>query len=143
MTSELILIALLWGSVGGFLALHALANLLAVGFCLHGLLRTRWRRLVQKAAAGGVKYVVNLKLLGRTGCYTLLFFLLLQWMDGLVRHKYGFTYADVQVVIAGLAACAVLAVGCKSAYRRLEDIWKMSHQFDYAERRQRTRLLKS
>jgi hypothetical protein len=142
MTIQMILAALLWGSVGGFLALQILANLLAAGFCLHGLLLTRWKRLAKKGALGAVKYTVNLKLLARVAAYGLLFFLLLTAGDDLVRGAFRFAYAGTPLLLAGGSAAAVVLVCSRRLLRRLTLIWKMSHQFDYAERRQRTRMLK-
>ena len=142
MTSKLILISLLWGAVGGFLALHAFANLFAAGFCLHGLLLTRWKRLAKKAASGLVKYGINLKLLFKVGCYAFLFSLALQWGDDFVQDKYRFVYLGAPLAVAGSAAAAVVAVSARRMWRRLVVIWKMSHQFDFAERRQRTQMLK-
>ncbi len=143
MTTKLVLVALLWGTVGGFLILHTFANLLAVGFCLHGLLMTRWKRLAKKVTIGAVKYSINLKVLLRVACYALLSVVLLQMGDEFVRREFRYAYVGHQAVLAGIAAFAVLAVNFKSVRRRLTDIWKMSHQFDYAERRQRTRMLRS
>ncbi len=142
MTSQMTLVALLWGAVGGFLALQSLANLLAVGFCLHGLLLTRWKRLAKKGALGAINYTVNLKLLVRVAGYGLLFFLLLKTGDGLVRREFRFGYVGTPLLLAGSTAFLVVSVCFRAVLRRLAVVWKMSHQFDYAERRQRTRMLK-
>ena len=143
MTGKLIFGALCWGAAGGFLALQAAANLLAAGFCLHGLLMTRWKRLRRKGAAGAVKYSVNLRLLGKVAGYALLFFLLWQWGDAFARQQFRFTYHGPTILWAGAAALLVSGLSARATWRRLADIWKMSHRVDYAERRQRTRMLKS
>ena len=75
-----ITVALLWGAISGLLAIHSLANLLATGFCLHGILMTRWKRLTHKAATGVVRYGINLRLLLRVVFYTLLFGGLLSYL---------------------------------------------------------------
>ncbi len=143
MTSSQILVALLWGATGGFFATQALANLVAVGFCLHGILLTRWKRLRRKAAIGTVNYNINLKLLCRVGAYAMLSVIVLQWGDEFVRREYRFKYIGVQVAVSGLMAGSIFAVCGRSVWYRLQVVWKMSHQFDYAERRERTRMLKS
>lgn len=48
MSTNSIFIAILWGALSGVLAIQLLSNLLAVLFCLHGLLLTRWKRLAKK-----------------------------------------------------------------------------------------------
>ncbi len=142
MTAQLFLVALLWGGLGGFLVLNAFINLLAVGFCLHGLLMTRWQRLAKKVSIGAVKYSVNLKLLLQVGVFALLCVVFLQMGDEFVRRKFHYTYLGSQAAVTGITALLVVAAGFKSLRRRLKDLWKISHKFDFAERRQRTRMLK-
>lgn len=142
MTTNSIITATLWGGVSGILGIQILANLLALCFCLHGLLMTRWKRLAKKAT-GQIKYSVNLQLLFRLSLYTLLFVALLRFGDSYVRHKFWFEYRDNTLILFS-AMSIVAALGFLPATsRRLRVIWRMSHEFDYAERRQRTRMLKS
>ncbi len=142
MTFNTVMTAIIWGTLAGVLAIHLLANLLALLFCLHGLLKTRWKRLVKKAAPGLVRYSTILPLMLRIGLYSLLFALLLQFGDSYVRRQFWFEYR-------GSAATLFFAVVTISALcflpkvvARLRVVWKMSHQIDYAQRRQRTRMLK-
>ena len=136
-------IALLWGAISGLLVIHLLANLLAVLFCLHGVILTRWKRLANKAAPGVVKYDINLNLLVRASCFALLFAVLLSLGDELVRKQFQFRYSGNILYLFSAAAIVSAAVRCNSTFKKLQIIWRMSHNFDYAERRQRTKRLKN
>lgn len=143
MTSATIAIALLWGAVSGLLGLHLLANLLAMIFCLHGLLTTRWKRLARKATIGAIKYGINLKLLLRVSIYALLFAALLYYGDRFVRREFRFQYRDNVTLLYAAAATLAALSRLKTMWKRSQLVWRMSHEVDYAERRQRTRMLKS
>ena len=136
-------IALLWGAISGLLAIHLLANLLAVLFCLHGVILTRWKRLAHKAATGVVRYHINLRLLLRVALYALLFASLLYYGDSLIRRELGFQYNETAAMLFYAAAAAALLSRLNAMRKRSQVIWRMSHDFDYAERRQRTQMLKS
>jgi len=138
-----ITIALLWGATAGFLAIHLLANLLAVIFCLHGILLTRWKRLKHKAATGLVKYTINLRLLLRVTLYALLFGGLLYNGDLFIHKEFRLQYQGTGSIIFYLAATLAALSRLKNMRKRSKVIWRMSHDFDYAERRQRTQLLKN
>lgn len=143
MHTSTILVAAIWGGVAGLLGIHTLANLLAMGFCLHGLLLTRWKRLVKKAAPGVVKYDTNLQLLMKVSGYALLFGGLLYSGDTIVRSEFRFRYTgNAQLLFASVAALAAFS-RLKMLRKRSQIIWKMSHATGYAERRKRTKLLKS
>jgi len=143
MNTSTILVATIWGGVAGLLAIHTLANLLALGFCLHGLLLTRWKRLVKKAAPGVVKYDINLQLLLKVSLYALLCGGLLHSGDSFVRSAFRFSYTgNAQLLFATAAALAAFS-RLNALRKRSQIVWRMSHVPDYAERRKRTRLLKS
>lgn len=142
MSTNSIFIAILWGALSGVLAIQLLSNLLAVLFCLHGLLLTRWKRLAKKVT-GQIKYSINLRLLLRAALYSLLFAALLRFADSYVRHKFWFEYrGSTAILFMVVCSISVLCV-LPTTLRRLRVIWRMSHEVDFAERRQRTRLLKS
>jgi hypothetical protein len=142
MSTSTILTAIIWGALTGALGLQLLANLLALLFCLHGLLQTRWKRLSKKMT-GQVKYSTILPLMLKIALYALLFGALLHFGDDYVRRVFWFEYRQNQALLY-TATATVIAIGLlPAAWRRLRIIWRMSHEFDYAERRQRTRMLKS
>lgn len=143
MTTNTIMTAIVWGAISGVLGTQLLINLLGMLFCLHGLLQTRWKRLTHKAAAGQVKYMINLQLLLRISLYALLFAGLLQFGDNYVQRKFWFEYRDNATLLLAIFALLAAVGFLPAARRRLRVIWRMSHECDYAERRQRTRMLKS
>lgn len=142
MNATTISIAIGWGAIFGLLAIHALANLLAIIFCLHGLLLTRWKRLAKKAAIGCVKYGINLRLLLRVVLYALLFCSLLYYGDNFIRKEFRFQYHGNDAILFTVVAVIAALSRLKAMRKRSQVIWRMSHDFDYAERRQRTRMLK-
>lgn len=142
MTTNSIFIAILWGALSGYLGSQLLSNLLALLFCLHGLLLTRWKRLSKKVT-GQIKYSINLKLSLKVVLYSLLFATLLRFGDSYVRREFWFEYRGNAAILFA-AVCTVAALCFLPAIiRRLRIIWRISHEFDFAERRQRTRMLKS
>ena len=142
MNLEIIIVALIWGALSGYLILRTLGSLLAIGFCLHGLLLSRWKRLVNKAAPGQIKYSIILRLLLWVALYGLLFGFLLEIGDSLVRREFRFNYRGTGGFLWGSMAGIVAACYLRASWRRLRVIWKMTHEFGYAEKRQRTFLLK-
>ena len=142
MNTSTILVASIWGATAGLLAIHTFANLLAMGFCLHGLLMTRWKRLAKKAAPGTVKYDTNVQLLLKVAFYALLLGGLLHYGDSFVRSEFHFRYTgNAQLLFAAVAALAAFS-RLNVLRKRSHIIWRMSHVPDYAERRKRTSLLK-
>jgi hypothetical protein len=142
MNPETIVIALLWGALSGYLLIRLLDNLSAVGFCLHGLIISRWHKLASKASTGRVKSAVILPILLRVSLYSLLCAYLLHVGFQYTRQELWFDYGSrdgsFYAVIAALMALSRLP----AVRRRLNVIWKMTHEFDYADKRQRTFLLK-
>jgi len=142
MSTRIIFTAIVWGFLSGVLGVHLLSNLLAMIFCLHGLLLTRWKRLAKKVT-GQVKYGINLMLLLRVALYALLFAALLRFGDSYVRHTFWFEYRGTAVILFGSAFLIAALISLPAVKKRLSVIWRMSHEVDYAEKRQRTRILKS
>jgi hypothetical protein len=142
MSIRIIFTAIIWGFVSGLLAAHLLSNLLAVLFCLHGLLLTRWKRLAKKMT-GQVKYGINVMLLLRVILYALLFTALLRFGDSYVQQTFWFEYRGTAAILFGSAFSIAALISIPAVKKRLSVIWRMSHEVDYAEKRQRTRILKS
>jgi hypothetical protein len=139
---DTIIAALAWGVVSGYLILHVLDSALGIVFCLHGLLKSRWKRLANRCAPGQISYAIILRLLLRIALYALLYGFLLEIGDSFVRRTFGFAYRGGGGLLWAVTAGSVAALFLRATRRRLIVVWKISHQFDYAEKRQRTFLLK-
>ena len=142
MNFDTISIALTWGTLSGYLILRILDSLLAIVFCLHGLLMTRWKRLANKATPGQIKYGIILNQMLRVILYGLLFGFLLESGNNLVRREFHFSYQGSGGFLWGTMATIVAIFVLRTAWRRLIVTWKITHEFDYIEKRQRTFQLK-
>jgi len=143
MTITLMAVALCWGFIVGYLLLRGLDSLLGLGFCVHGLFARRWKKLADKNATGLVRIGPLVKLTLRLCVYLLFAGFILDSGDGFVRRTYHFSYADAQGVLFVVAAGAMCIGRFLTSVRRLKLVWRMSHEFDFAERRERTQRLKS
>lgn len=141
MSPALVIIALGWGVLWGYLALRTFDSLLGICFCLHALLRWRWKRLAGKVVTG-VKPESNLDLLVKLSLCALLFAGLIHLGDGFVRSSLRFDSSGSGGMLFWGAAAALILGWLPATRRRLVHYWRMSHQFDYAERRRRTQLLR-
>jgi hypothetical protein len=141
-TFQLILVAIIWGALSGYLMLRMLDSLIATAFCLHGLLMSRWKRLVNKASPGQIKYSIILRLLLRVTIYVMMFGFLLEVGDNVVWREFHFDYQGTAGLIWGAMAVIIAAIFSRASWRRMVVVWKMTHVFDYAEKRQRTFFLK-
>ena len=142
MNFSTISIALSWGTLSGYLILRTLDSLLALIFCMHGLLMTRWKRLANKSAPGQIKYGTILSQILRIILYGLLFGFLLESGNDFVQRKFHFNYQGAGGIIWGTMATIVVISCLRATWRRLMITWKITHKFDYAEKRQRTFQLK-
>jgi len=142
MSLSLVATALVWGLFSGYLTIRTLDSLLGLGFCLHGLLIGRWKRLAGKVATGVVKPENLLGLLFKLTLYALLFAALMRFGDEFARYNLRFEYSGSGAILFLLAAGALALSRLLATRRRLVHYWRMSHQFDYAERRHRTQLLR-
>lgn len=142
MNAESTIIALIWGALSGLLLLRILESLLATLFCLQGLLASRWKRLVNKASPGQIKYSVILNTLLRVFLFGLLFAGLYATGDALVRREFWFSYHKHDMLIWAVAAGLAVIVLLRGSWRRLAMVWKMTHHFDFAEKMKRTVMLK-
>ncbi|MHB1399451.1 MAG: hypothetical protein ACYDAI_17470 [Trichloromonadaceae bacterium] len=141
MSLAVISFSLLWGAVCGYLTLRTFDSLLGIGFCLQALLRWRWKRLAGKVVTG-VKPGSNLDLLVKLSLCALFFATLLQLGDDLARSRLRVEYAGSGGLLFWLTAAGMSIGRLPATRRRLVHYWNMSHQFDYAERRRRTQLLR-
>ncbi len=137
MNFEAIIVALIWGAVSGYLLLRALHSLLAIGICLHGMLPGSWPRLAIKATPRQVRYGIILGLLVRFVIYALLCGYLLKVGDSFVRREFQFDYLGTNGLISAAIAGITAAFFLSTSWRRLVITWKMTHEFGYAERRQK------
>jgi len=136
-------LALVWGAIAGYFMLRVVDSLVAVGYCAHGLLKVRWNRLSKKVTTGQVRPEVILRLLARVGLYALLFLVLLQLGDRYVRRTFWFEYVGSAGLTFALAAAAMFFLRLRWSWHRLRIYWRISHEYDYAEKRQRTLLLRN
>ena len=143
MSITFILIALCWGALAGYLALRGVDSLFGLLFCVHGLFERRWKKLADKNATGLVRPRLILKLALRLACYAAICGFILEAGDLFVQREYRFLYADVQGWIFAAAAGTIILSFVLNSWRRMKLVWRMTHEFDFAERRERTRLLKS
>lgn len=136
-----ICIALAWGTVAGFLLPRIIGSLLALTFCLHGLLLTHWKRLANKAATGLIRPGTLADVIFWT-CLSLVIFGTLLKLGDKISSGFGFDYHGAAALLFAAAACISGATQLRPLWRRLVTSWKMSHEYDYAERRKRTRMLR-
>ncbi len=136
------IIALTWGILSGYLVLRTLDSGLAIILCLHGLLMTRWKRLVNKATPGQIRYSIIIRLFLQAVLYGVLFSFLLKIGDNFIQRKFHFNYQGSNGLLWGAAIAIVTIIFLRASWRRLVVVWKMTHEFDYAEKRQRTFLLR-
>ncbi len=137
MNFETIMVAVGWGVISGYLLLRALHSLLAIAICLHGMLPGRWERLAMKATPRQVRYGLIFGLLMRFVIYAVLCAYLLNFGDNFVQEKFQFDYWGTSGLIWAALAGVTAAFFFSTSWRRLVVTWKMTHEFGYAERRQK------
>ena len=142
MNIDTIIIALIWGTLSSYLILRIVSSGLGIIFCLHGLLMTRWKRLANKAKPGQIRYGIILHQLLRAIFSGFLFAFLLEIGDNFIQRKFHFNYQGSSGVLWGVVVALVMIICLRASWRRLVVIWKITHEFDYAEKRQRTFILK-
>jgi hypothetical protein len=136
-------VAICWGLVCGYLLLRGLDSFLGLVFCVHGIFARRWKILANKNAIGLIRPDLILKLGLRLAIYLVLVGFLLDMGHDFVRRVYHFRYAEGHGLLFASAVTAMFGVGLGRSWRRLKLVWAMSHKFDFAERLERTRRLKS
>ncbi len=142
MNLDTTIIALTWGALSGYLILRTLDSGLAITFCLHGLLMTRWKRLANKAKPGQIRYTIILRMLLRASLSGVLYGFLLKLGDNLIQRKFHFYYQGSGGLFWAIVATIVAIFFLHASWFRLFVTWKVTHQFDFAEKQQRTFLIK-
>ncbi len=143
MSITLIVIAIFWGMTAGYLLLRLADSLLGLLFCVHGIFERRWKTLVDKTATGLIRPGLILKLALRLSCYAVICAFLFEAGDGFLRREYHFRYAGNSGILFAVTGGAVILSRLIVSWRRMKLVWRMTHEFDFAERRERTRMLKS
>jgi hypothetical protein len=136
-------VAVIWGMVSGFMIIRSLDRLAGIGFCLHALLMARWSRLARKPVLNQVNPGIILRLMFQVALLSALFGFLLYQGYGFTRREFRFDYGGWEAVLYAAVICATALSRLPATKRRLVHFWRMSHEVDYAQRRQRTLLLKS
>lgn len=143
MSVTLVVIAIAWGLLAGYLLLRCADSLLGLIFCVHGVFERRWKKLADKNATGLIRPQLIVKLALRLGCYAVISGFLLKTGDGFLRHEFHFFYDEIPGVLFAVAGGTVIISRFLTSWQRMKLVWRMTHEFDFAERRERTRLLKS
>ena len=143
MSATLLFFSVGWGLFAGYVLLRCMDSLLGLIFCVHGLFERRWKKLADKNATDLVRSAVILKLALRLGFYVLLCVFLLKVGDGLFRQDYHLQYAGFSGLLFSIAGGSVILSRLMTSWQRLKLVWRITHEFDFAARRERTRLLKS
>lgn len=142
MTASIILMALGWGVLAGYLLLRGSDSLIGLTFCLHGLFAQRWKRLADKNATGLIRPRLFIKLAARLACYLLLCWGLLEVSHDFMRREFSFRYGGPEGLFAAAAAGLLILSRVSTSWRRMRLVWRLTHEFDFAARRERTQLLK-
>ncbi|MCF6178188.1 MAG: hypothetical protein L3J63_02205 [Geopsychrobacter sp.] len=135
-------VAVLWGLLAGYLLLRCTESLLGLVCCVHGLFARRWKTLIDKNATGLIRPGLIIKPGLRFGVYALLAGFLLDAGDDFVRRTYHLSYTATPGILFGLAGTVLFLGRLRTSVRRLKLVWRMSHEFDFAARRERTQRLK-
>ncbi len=142
MGMSLVVISIGWGLLAGYLLLRGTDSVIGLLFCLHGLFDRRWKKLADKNATGLIRPQLILKLALRLGIYAAICAFLLESGQSFVQREYRFSHAGLPGNLFGVAATVAILTLLLTSLRRLKLVWRMAHEFDFAERRERTRLLK-
>lgn len=142
MSTLLAIVGIFWGLLAGYLLLRGIDSLLGLLFCIHGLFARRWKILADKNATGLVRPRQILKLALRLACYAALCVLLLEVGDGFLQREFHFYYGDIPGALFVAGGGMVIFSRILTSWRRLKLVWRLTHEFDFAARRERTRMLK-
>ncbi|AJF06243.1 hypothetical protein [Geoalkalibacter subterraneus] len=154
MTFGTLIVALIWGMICGYAFLRIFDSVVALGVCLHGLSLSPRRK--KKSAAkpepdsksktkkkpSWVNPRTIRKLMWQIGLYLFFFALVVYLGDSVVKRQLFFSYQGSSVVVWGVAAAAIFLLRLRTSFRRIALIHRLSHERDYAEKRDRTYLLK-
>jgi len=132
-----------WGAVAGYIILRAVESLLVIVVSFHGLLLSRWKWLKNKANPGQIANDIILSQMLKAGFLGILFTFLLAEGDNLMWGEFRFSYQGQAGVLWSVAAGIVALVFVRKSWRKLHVVWKLTHEVGYAQKRQRTVLLRS
>lgn len=138
-----IAVAIVWGIVSGFLIIRILDRMVGLAFCLHALLLSRWKKLSGRTAMNLVNPAIVLRLMVQVALLSGVFGFLLYLGYHFSRQELRFDYGGRGAILYIAVVIATALSRLSATRRRLVHFWRMSHEFDYAQRRQRTLLLKS
>ncbi|MDY6848516.1 MAG: hypothetical protein AB7F20_09700 [Geoalkalibacter sp.] len=152
MTFGSLLVALIWGIICGYAFLRIFDSIVALGVCLHGLSLSPRRKKKSgarpepnsksKKKPTFVNPRIIRKLMWQLGLYLFFFAAVVYLGDSVVKRQLFFSYQGSVGITWGVAAAAVFLLRLPTSFRRIALIRRLSHERDYAERRDRTYLLK-
>lgn len=142
MNAFALLTALLWGACCGYCGIRLVETLINLLSAIHGLFTRRWKSLVNRAMPGQIAYDILLDLLVRMLLQALLFASILIWGDEWVGNKTSLLYSGTPLWIWATMAIIAAVLALRSSWRRIVIAWKISHEFDYAQKRKRTLLMR-
>ena len=103
---------------------------------------SRWKSLKNRATPGQIAYDIILSQLLKAGIFGALFSFLLAEGDKLMWGKFRFNYDGQAGIVWAVAAAIVALIFVRKSWRNLVVVWKLTHEVDYAHKRQRTVLLR-
>jgi uncharacterized membrane protein YraQ (UPF0718 family) len=152
MTFGSLIVALIWGMICGYAFLRIFDNVVALGVCLHGLSLSPRRKKKSGAKPEAdskskkkptwVNPRIIRKLMWQLGLYLLFFAAVVYLGDSVVKRQLFFNYQGSGGIVWIATAAAVFLLRLPTSFRRIALIRRLSHERDYAERRDRTYLLK-
>ena len=142
MNSFTIITALLWGICCGYCGIRLFETGINCLSTIHGLFQRRWKSLINKAMPGQIAYGILLDLFARILLQGFLFGSLLFWGNDWVIGTTGFSYNDTLLWIWVIAVTSTAFIALRPSLRKIAIAWKIGHEFDYAQKRQRTLLIR-
>jgi len=152
MTFGSLLVALIWGMISGYAFLRIFDSIVSLGVCLHGLSLSPRRKKKSgakpetdsksKKKPTWVNPRIIRKLMGQLGLYLFFFVAVVYLGDSVVKRQLFFSYQGSAGIVWIVVAAAVFLLRLATSLRRIALIRRLSHERDYAERRDRTYMLK-
>lgn len=142
MSITLTLTCIVWGLFCGYGLVKLAEAVMSTVISIHGLLLRRWKWLANKAAPGMISYSIILDLLIRTLLIGTLFGIILRWGDRWVQHKTAFNYSETTLIVWAITATLTALISIRPSWRKVRIAWKISHEYDYAQKRKRTFLIR-
>jgi hypothetical protein len=140
MTIGTLTVALIWGSLCGYMILRILDSFAGLAVCLHGLSLSRRPQTDKKKRAANPEVIKKLML--QLSAYALGFALCLYLGDKVIQRQLFFTYEGTNGIVWAAVALVTGLSRIPTSRRRVALIRRLSHEHGYAEKRSRTHLLK-